>query len=446
MAISDSAPTELEDARPVPFDVGKPIESGVKPSRYLFENRVHLVVAILFLIYPFVYNGLLNLPVIGEYFGMFLPGTRFMIVVIYLGLFAISFDFISGYTGYLSFGHAAFFGIGAYFVVLATHEDKFALLPVDTPFMITMLMGGSIALAVGIIIGLVSFRLTGVYFAMITLGFAQIMYELIRHWDWIGPNPTDGPRPGLAEAFSIGVPYVDALSVDIGLIYGSSWENVLGTGFDIGPRITSYIAMGAVALVAYFMMQRIIHSPFGRVMIAIRENEERARAIGYNVYWYKLWAFGLSAFFGGIAGALFAGYARAISPEDTFFFLVTADALITAILGGLGTLAGALYGMAFYQWLTDLLSTAGDGGISTFLREVVPEGVYTADMAGLSMQAFVDNALDGRPLLYLGIVFVAFVLFVPNGILGTVRDRIGGKAAKHLPAHLHNYYRGVRDR
>lgn len=444
MAISD----ETESARelPEPYDIGKPIDRGIKFKQYVYENRVHVGVAIIFLLYPFLYAGLVGLPVVGEIFGAFLPATRFMVVVIYLGLFAVSFDFISGYTGYLSFGHAAFFGVGAYFVILATHPEKFFWLPADTPFMITMLLGATLALIVAILIGLVSFRLSGVYFAMITLGFAQIMYELIRHWDWIGANPTDGPTTQLGEGYRIGVPYVDQLSVELGLIHGTSFDNVLGLGFDIGPRIVSFIALGMVAFVAYLMMQRIIHSPFGRVMIAIRENEERARAIGYNVYWYKIWAFAISGFFGGIAGALFAGYSRSISPENSFFFLVTADALITAIIGGLGTLAGAMYGMAFYQWLEDLLSTAADGGIVTFLRDYVPESIYTADLFGISMEAFVNSAVDGRAGLYLGIVFVLFVLFVPNGILGTVRDRIGGKAAERLPAHLDRYIRVLRRR
>ena len=444
MAISSQSEDGV--SRPQPFDVGQPIESGLKVKRYLYEHRVHIGAVLAFFLYPFIYNALTGLPAIGDTIGNFLPATRFMIVVIYLGLFAISFDFISGYTGYLSFGHAAFFGVGAYFVILATHPDKFALLPQDTPFMITMVIGATLALIAAILIGLVSFRLTGVYFAMITLGFAQIMYELVRNWDWIGSNPTDGPGTQISEAYSIGVPYVDQLSIDLGVIWGSSFENVFGLGFDIGPRVMSYLAIGAVALIAYLMMQRIIHSPFGRVMIAIRENEERARAVGYNVYWFKLWAFAISGFFGGIAGALAAGYYRAMSPEETFFFLVTAEALITAIIGGLGTLAGPLYGMTFFQWLEDLLSTAADGGFVTFLRDVVPDSIYTADLLGLSMQAFVDNALDGRSQLYLGIVFVLFVLFVPNGILGTVRSQIGGKAAEHLPDHLSRYLSGLRDR
>ena len=359
-----------------------------------------------------------------------------MIVVLYMGLFAMSFDFISGYTGYLSFGHAAFYGTGAYVVVMASN-DLLPLVPADTPFMLTMLLGATLAMFLAFLIGAVSFRLTGVYFAMITLGFAQVMYEGIRSWSYVATNPREGPSlDGTAE---IGVPYVDALSLAVGR-FGDDFPNLLGLGIDVSATTVSYYALGVVVLVSYLAMQRIVHSPFGRVMIAIRENEERARAIGYNTYWYKMVAFGISAFFGGIAGALFAGYARSISPENTYFFLVTADALITAIIGGIGTLAGPLYGTVFHQWLEDVLST-DSGGVALFLRDVIPATVLEADLFGVSLELLINAALDGRAPLYLGIVFVLFVLFVPNGILGSLRDRLGGTVADRLPAHARRYFR-----
>ncbi|MFW6448259.1 MAG: branched-chain amino acid ABC transporter permease [Halobacteriota archaeon] len=395
-------------------------------------------------LYPLVYEVLETfvvdqVPVIGSVIGAFVPSLTFMIVVIYIGLFTMSFDFISGYTGYLSFGHAAFFGTGAYFVLLVS-RDKIPLLPADTPFMLTLVLGATVAAALALAIGAVSFRLTGVYFAMITLGFAQVIYEAIRYLDWVGSNPTDGISAGIDEAFRIGVPYVDQLSLGISRLRGTSFGEIPGLGIEFGGTLVSYYALGLVALVCYFAMQRIIHSPFGRVMIAIRENEERARAVGYNVFWYKMGAFAMSAFFGGVAGALFAGYRRTVSPENTYYFLVTADALITAIIGGLGTLAGALYGNLFHQTLEDILTTRNDG-IATLLRELVPEGIYEAEVVGLSLDLVVSSAVDGRAPLYLGIVFVLFVLYVPNGLLGTVRDRIGGTAAEHLPGAIARYRR-----
>ncbi|WP_290814939.1 branched-chain amino acid ABC transporter permease [Halovivax sp.] len=390
-----------------------------------------------FLVYPPIYVGLQGTAV-GAEVNAFLPGLTFLITMLYLGLFAMSFDFVSGYTGYLSFGHAAFFGVGAYFVVLAAN-DQVPLVPEGTPFMLTMVIGATLAFLVALAIGAVSFRLTGVYFAMLTLGFAQVMYEAIRHWGYVSSNPREGATV-TGDALAVGVPYVDALQVGVGRLAGDSFENVLGMGFDVSATMTSYYALALIVVLCYFAMQRIIHSPFGRVMIAIRENEERAQAIGYDVFWFKMGAFAASAFFAGIAGGLFAAYYRSVSPENTFFFLVTADALIVTIIGGIGTLAGALFGTVFHEWLGDVLSSES-GGLAPYLRGTLPDGVLTADVAGFSVADLINATVAGRAPLYLGIVFVLFVLFVPNGLLGTVRDRLGGTVAKRLPDHLERYRR-----
>ena len=417
--------------------------------QYARDHVSHLLVVGIFVVYPLLYGVLVDLPGIdllvvtanpGPFFDAFFPATPFLIAMLFLGLFAMSFDFISGYTGYLSFGHAAFYGAGAYFIILAAN-DQVPLVPSGTPFMITMLLGGLVAFGLALAIGAVSFRLTGVYFAMITLGFAQVLYELIRNWGYVGSNPQEGPNlAGDASTPEIGVPFVDTLSVGLGRLAGDSFENVLGLGIDLSATEVSYYAIGLIVLLCYFAMQRIIHSPFGRVMIAIRENEERARAIGYNVFWYKMVAFGFSAFFAAIAGALFAAYAGGASPDNSFYFLVTADALIVAIVGGLGTLAGPLFGTVLYEWLEDVLS-AEQGGLAGYLRDTLPDGLLAADVAGVTFLDVINAVVDGRAQLYLGIVFVAFVLFVPNGLLGTVRDRIGGTVAKQLPDHLERYRR-----
>ncbi|OIB57800.1 branched-chain amino acid ABC transporter permease [Natrialba sp. SSL1] len=398
----------------------------------------HVLVVLGFALYP-ILLGVLNRTPLASEASAFLPGLTFMIIVLYMGLFAISFDFISGYTGYLSFGHAAFYGTGAYFVVLAANGQVPGV-PEGTPFMITMLLGATLAFVVALAIGAVSFRLTGVYFAMLTLGFAQVMYEFIRHWGYVSSNPTEGATIPSGADMSIGVPFVDSLNFAVGRLSGDSFENVLGVGIDVSATMTSYYALGIVVLLSYFVMQRIIHSPFGKVMIAIRENEERARAVGYNVFWYKMGAFATSAFFAAIAGALFAAYAGGASPDNSFYFLVTADALIMAIIGGIGTLAGPLFGALFHEWFEDILSTESDG-LSTYLEQLLPESVLTAEVAGLTINDFIGTFLDGRAPLYLGIIFVLFVLFVPNGLLGSIRDRLGGTVSKRLPATLERYRR-----
>ncbi|PSP79214.1 branched-chain amino acid ABC transporter permease [Halobacteriales archaeon QS_1_68_20] len=393
-------------------------------------------------LYPPLYQLLISTP-LGAEFAVVLPPVRTMVAVLYVGLFAMSFDFISGYTGYLSFGHSLFYGTGAYLVVLAA-TGKLPGLSAGTPFMGLLLLGGILAALIALLVGTVSFRLTGVYFAMITLGFAEVAHVFIRNWDHVSPSPQDGANiGGDVGAFQIGVPGVDTLSVGIGRLVGDSYENLFGTGIEFNEAMVSFYAVGAVVLVSYFAMQRIVHSPFGRVMIAIRENEERARAIGYDTYRFKLVAFAISGFFAAVAGALFAGFRRSVGPSSTFDLFVTADALLAAIIGGFGTLAGALYGHLFHEFLGGILSTESHG-LSRYLRENLPPDLLNAEVAGVPLLDVVNVLIDGRAELYLGLVFVLFVLYVPKGILGTIRDRIGGTAAEHLPGHVRKYFRDRR--
>jgi branched-chain amino acid transport system permease protein len=369
-----------------------------------------------------------------------LPGVDLMVGVFYFGLFAMSFDFISGYTGYLSFGHAAFYGIGAYFVVLVAN-GKIPFLPSSTPFLLLLVLGGLLAAVFAVLVGAVSFRLSGVYFAMITLGVSQVVFVLMSNWDYLGSNP----RTGIAvqssvhpEGFRIGVPFVDALSLQVGRLVGDSLA--LGA-LSLSSTTVSYYLVGLVVLVCYLAMQRMIHSPFGRVMVAIRENEERARAVGYNTFRYKLTAFALSAFFAAVAGGLFAGYRRSVAPDNSLFFLVAGDALLAAIIGGFGTLAGPFFGWFLFQSLEEFLSKGVSGGhpdgFLPYVREALGSSALSTELpGGATLGSVLEVLFNGRAPLYIGVVFVLFVLYVPDGLLGTLRARIGGTLAKRLPAYL----------
>jgi branched-chain amino acid transport system permease protein len=404
--------------------------------RYLREQSVHVAVVVLLAAYPGIYSVLVSSSM-GAEMEALLPRVETMVVVLYFGLFAMSFDFVSGYTGYLSFGHAAFYGTGAYFVIMASN-GKIPLLGPDTPFVYLLLLAGLLAVALAVLIGAVSFRLTGVYFAMITLGFAQVMYVFVRNWDYAASNPTDGPAVlQRSDPFSIGVPGVDSLNLAIGQLAGDSVEGLLGV-LSFSTTEVSYYMVGLVVLVCYFAMQRIVHSPFGRVLIAIRENEERAEAVGYNTFWYKLGAFAVSAFFAAVAGGLYAGFQRSVSPENTFYFLVTGDALLASIIGGFGTLAGPLYGLLFDETITEFLSKRGEGGgLLPYLRENLGEVTMSTEIFnGVTVGEGIDTFLNGHAELYVGVVFVLFVLFVPNGLLGTVRNRLGGPVGEQVAERL----------
>jgi branched-chain amino acid transport system permease protein len=404
--------------------------------RYAREQAIHLVVIALLAAYPAVYSALITSPLSSEMVAI-LPDVETMIAVLYFGLFAMSFDFISGYTGYLSFGHAAFYGAGAYFVVLASN-GKIPFVATGTSFVVLLALAGLLAVVLALLIGAVSFRLSGVYFAMITLGFSQVLYVFVRGWDYAASNPRDGPAVlERTEPFSVGVPGVDSLNLAIGQLAGDSVEGFLGV-LSFGTTEVSYYMVGLVVLVCYFAMQRIIHSPFGRVLVAIRENEERAEAVGYNTFWYKLGAFAVSAFFAAVAGGLFAGFQRSVSPENTFYFLVTGDALLAAIIGGFGTLAGPLYGWLFDESVTEFLSKTGEGGgLLPYLREHLGDATMTTELYdGLTVGQAIDTFLNGHAELYIGVIFVLFVLFVPNGLLGTVRDRLGGPVGEQVARRL----------
>lgn len=430
MAISSQVDTAGETAAK---------DKQISVRSYIAEQRVHIAVVIGFALYPIFYSIVVSLPGVGTVIDVFLPQVDTMVAVLYIGLFAISFDFISGYTGYLSFGHALFYGIGAYFVLMAAT----GLVPVigeGTPFLLLMLIGAVLAMIVAAVIGLVSFRLTGVYFAMLTLGFAEIAHVLIRNWDYLGTAPEAGIQYG--PGFSI-------LDINIGTLVGDSFHDILGPTFAMSESVArssvSYWIIGIIVIVSYFVLQRIIHSPFGKVMIAIRENEERAKAVGYNTFWYKIAGFSISAFFASIAGALFAAYNRSAAPEETFDLFVTADALLATIIGGFGTLAGGIYGHLFHESLDGILSTESHG-LPRYLQNTLPESALDAGIGGVTVNDVILNLLAGRAELYLGIIFIAFVLFVPNGILGTIRDRVGGKAAEHLPGYIRVWLANTKER
>lgn len=406
------------------------VEMNQWPAQYLREHTIHIAVVLVFLAYPFVYSLLVDLFALTA--EMILPEPRTMLTIFVLGLFAMSFDFISGYTGYLSFGHAAFFGIGAYIVVLG-YNGQLPLVPAEFPFVGLMILGAIVASLFALLVGLLAFRLSGVYFAMITLGITEIMYVVSQHWDYLTPGNSD-PATGTAAGSpsdvapfepEFGVPFVDALQVGVHPAFGE--KSIFGINFG-DPVIVAYIVVGLIVLLSYFLMQRIIHSPFGRVMIAIRENEERAKAIGYNVFYYKIGAFMISAFFGGIAGALLVVIEGTAAPDTTLFFLVTGFALVASIIGGLGTLAGPLFGYIFLESVNEFLAReASGGGLQPWLQELLPGSVLNATIGSITVDEGMDAFMTGHGEFYAGIIFVVFVLYVPVGMLGTLRQRLGAE-------------------
>ena len=436
--------------------------------RYARQHSIHLLVLVVFAIYPGLYHFMNGAESTTAMIWL-LPNMETMQLVMTAGLFAASFDFISGYTGYLSFGHSLFFGTGAFFV-LGTRTGSFRGMPVldaippDLHFMYLMVLAAILAVILAIIVGAVSFRLTGVYFAMITLGVAELGRYIVR--SYVGRESTLGATGDPAEAiYQIGLP-IDGFSLPLKSFGGNMVAigdipvvaqilqvldaiPVLGAYIVpdaqiVGPTVNFYL-LGIVALVSYFIMQRIIHSPFGRVMIAIRDNEERAEAIGYNTFWYKMGAFSISAFFAAIAGALEGARTNGASADAAFGVLDRAgEALLATIIGGIGTLAGPFYGFLFDRNLREIFGgVGGDNGIVAFL-EANMQWLLDISVGPIHVENILTVWMQGRAELYIGIVFVVFILFVPGGLLGSIRNRTGGKMSHAFPEWVGRRWSGLK--
>ena len=280
---------------------------------------------------------------------------RFLTEILIWGLLAMSSDILIGYTGMVSFGHSAFFGLGVYGAAAA-------LLMVKPPSLWLAIVFGLIgAGSVALFVAYFATRLRDIYFAITTLIFSQIFYVIIFTWTEVtgGENGLTFRKPPL------GIP-----------------------GLFSTPFTTSTLHWFVLAVVtlSYLLLRRITHSPFGMVLQSIRENEARTRAIGYSVERYKIAAVMLSGLFAGLAGVLYA-VQKSFAAPDFVFFLISGQTVIFNVIGGIGTLVGPIVGAGFFLMLHEVLSR--------FLTEYY--------------------------LIPVGIIFIAMVIFMPQGLLGFAR-------------------------
>jgi branched-chain amino acid transport system permease protein len=277
---------------------------------------------------------------------------RFVTEILIWGLLAMSSDVLIGYTGMISFGHSAFFGLGIYGAAAA-------LLTVRPPSLwLALFYGLAAAAAVAVFVAYFATRLRDIYFSITTLVFSQIFYVVIFTWTALtgGENGLTFRRPELSIPALGSVPLTSE---------------------------TLHWFVLAVVTLSYLILRRITRSPFGMVLQAIRENEPRARAIGYAVERYKIVAVMLSGLFAGLAGVLYAFQNKFAAP-DFVFFLVSGEAVIFNVMGGIGTLVGPIAGAAFFLLLRE--------GFSRFFTEYY--------------------------LIPVGLIFTAMVIFIPQGLLG----------------------------
>ena len=278
--------------------------------------------------------------------------------VIVLGLAAMALNFLLGFTGVLSFGHAAYFGLGAYGTAMTIKY----LMP-STPAGI--LVGVLVGTVGGAIIGALIVKLRGVYFAMVTIAFAQVFYFITFRWNSV-TGGDDGLTGWTRHALNLGVARLDILGNDKAFYY----------------------FVLAVFAVAVGIMALLLRSPFGRTLIAIRENERRARFLGIPVEQHVWLSFVISCAFASLAGSLYALLNNFIDPR-ALYWTQSGNFVIMAVLGGMRSFWGPLIGAAIFVVLQDYVSSHTENWMS-----------------------------------FIGLFFVLIVLFFPRGILGMLRRKV----------------------
>jgi branched-chain amino acid transport system permease protein len=315
------------------------------------------------------------------------PGSKALGVaakVLVFILLVASYDLLLGYTGIVSFAHTMFFGIGAYGVAIASTRMGEGWSAVLVGTVLALL----VSLLLSLLVGLFSLRVRAIFFAMITLAVAAAFQTLASQMsEWTGGE--------------------DGLSFKNPALLSPSFQlfdaPVLGLAID--GRVLCYYAIFATVALLFLLLLRIVNSPFGRVLMAIRENDFRAEAIGYRTVVYRTLSNVISALLATVAGALLALWLRYTGPDTTLSFEVMLDILLIVVIGGMGTLYGAVVGAALFvlaqNYLQDLLALGASAlaGVPVLSALVSPE----------------------RWLLWLGVLFVLSVYHFPSGIVGRLR-------------------------
>ena len=315
------------------------------------------------------------------------PGTKALNVAAKILVFIVlvaSFDLLLGYTGIVSFAHTMFFGIGAYGIAIACTRlgPSWAAvgLGVGSALVVSLLLA--------LVIGLASLRVKAIFFAMITLAVASAFLTLASQLsDFTGGE--DGLTFKVPEALQPGTQYLEAPFL----------------GASVDGRFLTYYLLFFAALVLVLAMLRIVNSPFGRVLQAIRENDFRAEAIGYRTVVWRTLASVLSALFATLAGCLLALWLRYNGPDTSLSFEIMLDILLIVVIGGMGTVYGAVIGSVLFVIAQN------------YLQDLLKLGAGALDGVPLLGQIVSPD----RWLLWLGILFVLSVYHFPTGVVGRLR-------------------------
>ena len=333
---------------------------------------------------------LLIVIVLGLVFAPFVfPGTRSLNTAARICIFIVliaSYDLLLGYTGIVSFAHTMFFGIGAYGVALTLNAMGPSWIAIPTG----ALIGIAVSAVIALFIGLFSLRVKAIFFAMVTLAVASAFAVLVSQLSHF-TGGEDGLSYKIPRAFTPAFKLFD--------------DKIFGVR--ISGKIVMYYSIVVVSILLFLTMLRIVNSPFGRVLQAIRENAFRAEAIGYHTVRYQTATNVIAAVFAALAGAMMALWLRYTGPDTTLSMEIMVDILLMVVIGGMGTMYGAIIGATIFilaqNYLQNALSVAGDA---------------TAGIPILSELMHPD-----RWLLWLGLLFILSVYFFPTGVVGRLRER-----------------------
>lgn len=339
--------------------------------------------------------GVLLAVLFGLAFAPFLfPGVKALGVAAKVLVFIVlvaSFDLLLGYTGIVSFAHTMFFGIGAYGIAISANTWG----PQWGAIAMGFAMSLALTLVLALMIGLFSLRVRAIFFAMITLAVAAAFQTLASQL-----SDLTGGEDGL----SFKLPAL--------LMPSTEFADAPFLGVSIDGRLLTYYVLFVLALGLLLALLRIVNSPFGRVLQAIRENEFRAEAIGYRVVLYRTLSSVLSGLFACVAGAMLALWLRYNGPDTSLSFEIMMDVLLIVVIGGMGTMYGAAIGSVLFllaqSYLQDLLRLGSE-----------------ASVAWPWLSALLS---PDRWMLWLGVLFVLSVYYFPSGVVGRLRARAATRA------------------
>lgn len=364
------------------------------------DGMLLLVVAALTMLAPFILNPFPE----GSAMAQFNAGypdlmQRFVI----FGIFAIGFNILFGLTGYLSFGHAAFLGVGSY---AAIWMMKLLTMNVIPAIIISVLITGVFSL----LVGWISLRRSGIYFSILTLAFAQMSYSLA----YSVLTPITGGETGLQPK------YTDPRVLDAELPVGQMPRaNLFGLEMNTNYQLSmgdwvftfnaGYYIAAVVMLLAFYLSIRIFRSPFGMMLRAIKSNQQRLNYTGLNSKPYTLAAFVISGMYAGLAGGLLVAMDTQVGAER-MFWTASGEVVLMTILGGAGTLIGPVLGAGFIKYMENIVSKINESVLEQWFA-FMPDGM--TDFFVAMVYPFVGKGWH----LTLGLLFMMVVIFLPGGLV-----------------------------